>query len=393
MNAGDHRVSEPLTTAGRDVVVTGIGIVSSLGEGAATHVDAALRHAEPRIDPERFAPYVVHPAVPLDFEHQIPKKADLRQMEAWQKLGTYAAGAALADAGLAGNRAALADMHLIVACGGGERDYAVDGQILTGMVSAADPAVFLNERLMSDIRPTLFLAQLSNLLAGNIAIVHGVTGASRTFMGEERAGVDALRIARARIASGQNELFLVGGATNAERPDLLLVYAMAGLLWTAPFAPVAARGGAGGFIPGSLAAFLVLESRAHAEARGARAIARLGPVLSASGRRSPGSIAASLDGLARPLAPLTGDDSLIVSGATGLAEPTREELAALDRIAPNARRIIAGDLVGHGVEAQFPFAVALAAAMLDTGDRVAQHALATSVGHWRGEGLALVEKA
>ena len=76
-------------------------------------------------------------------------------------------------------------MHLIVAAGGGERDYAVDGQILTGLRKAADPGVFLNERLMGDLRPTLFLAQLSNLLAGNISIVHGVTGASRTFMGEE----------------------------------------------------------------------------------------------------------------------------------------------------------------------------------------------------------------
>ena len=44
---------------------------------------------------------------------------------------------------------------------------------------------------MGDLRPTLFLAQLSNLLAGNISIVHGVTGASRTFMGEESSGVDA----------------------------------------------------------------------------------------------------------------------------------------------------------------------------------------------------------
>jgi len=46
---------------------------------------------------------------------------------------------------------------------------------------------------MGGLRPTLFLAQLSNLLAGNISIVHGVTGSSRTFMGEEVAGVDAVR--------------------------------------------------------------------------------------------------------------------------------------------------------------------------------------------------------
>ena len=68
---------------------------------------------------------------------------------------------------------------------------------------------------MSDLRPTLFLAQLSNLLAGNISIVHGVTGSSRTFMGEEAAGVDAVRVAQARIASGQSDIALVGGAQTA----------------------------------------------------------------------------------------------------------------------------------------------------------------------------------
>ena len=109
---------------------------------------------------------------------------------------------------------------MIVAAGGGERDIAVDGEILTGMPKAANPDAFLNERLMSDLRPTLFLAQLSNLLAGNISIVHGVTGSSRTFMGEEAAGVDAVRIALARIAAGQSEIVLVGGAYNAERPDI-----------------------------------------------------------------------------------------------------------------------------------------------------------------------------
>ena len=77
---------------------------------------------------------------------------------------------------------------------------------------------------MSDLRPTLFLAQLSNLLAGNISIVHGVTGMSRTFMGEEAAGTDAVRIALSRIQSGQSDICLVGGAFNAERKDMLLLF-------------------------------------------------------------------------------------------------------------------------------------------------------------------------
>ena len=106
-------------------------------------------------------------------------------MEAWQRIGTYAAGLALNSAGVKGKTDILSHMDMIVAAGGGERDLAVDSTILSGLPHAKDPAAFLNERLMSDLRPTLFLAQLSNLLAGNISIVHGVTGSSRTFMGEE----------------------------------------------------------------------------------------------------------------------------------------------------------------------------------------------------------------
>ena len=103
---------------------------------------------------------------------------------------------------------------------------------------------------MSDLRPTLFLAQLSNLLAGNISIVHGVTGSSRTFMGEEGAGIDAVRIALSRINAGQSDIVLVGGAHNGERPDLLMLYEFGGFNLKDRFAPVWERGPKGGFALG-----------------------------------------------------------------------------------------------------------------------------------------------
>src|SRR5262245_34055991 len=210
----------------RPVLITGIGIVSCLGEGPDAHWQQLMQ--APRADVSRFAPYLVHPLPAIEFDKQIPKKGDQRQMEPWQRIGTYAAGLALDSAGAKGNAELLARTDLIVAAGGGERDYAVDGVILTGLRNAENPGAFLNERLMSDLRPTLFLAQLSNLLAGNISIVHGVTGSSRTFMGEEAAGMDALRIAAARIAGRQSEIVLVGGAQNAERADLILLYEAGG---------------------------------------------------------------------------------------------------------------------------------------------------------------------
>ena len=369
----------------RDVIITGIGIVTSLGEGIGDHV-AAFDGFTPHVDATTFAPYAVHPAVPVELDRQIPKKADQRQMEPWQRYGTYAAGAALEDAGVKGDAAILARMHLIVACGGGERDYAVDGQILTGLRDAAEPGVYLNERLMSDIRPTLFLAQLSNLLAGNISIVHGVIGGSRTFMGEEQAGVDAIRIAEARIRSGQNDIFLVGGATNAERADLILTYEMGGAIWRDPAVPVLARKG-GGFVPGSASVFLVLEAREHADARGARKIAKLSPILAERTRRNPGALAASLGDMLRQ----AGDASDVVSGNTGFGAAASEEAAAIASALPQAKALLSGDMIGHSVEAQFPFGVALAAGAIAAG-RLGPTAV-TSVGYLRGEGVAKVEAA
>src|SRR5258705_465900 len=171
-----------------------IGLATSLGEGLDTNWDA-LNARRINVDEKSFAPYVVHPFAPVNLDTQIPKKGDQRQMEAWQRIGTYAAGLALDSAGVKGNKEILARMDMIVAAGGGERDLAVDCSILTAESNGNAAPGFLNERLMNDLRPTLFLAQLSNLLAGNIAIVHGVTGSSRPLMGEEAARRDAAPIA------------------------------------------------------------------------------------------------------------------------------------------------------------------------------------------------------
>ena len=217
---------------------------------------------------------------PIAYDKHIPKKSDQRQMETWQRVGVYSAGMALADAGIAGNAEILDRTDMIVAAGGGERDIAVDTAIMAGLRKTNEPGAFLNERLMSDLRPTLFLAQLPNLLAGNISLVHGVVGSSRTFMGEEAAGVDAVRVAQARIAAGQSELTLVGGAYHGTRWDVLLAFELGGVVFSKKFAPVWDRGPAGGIAFGTMGAFLVLESREHALARGAKPRARISEVFS-----------------------------------------------------------------------------------------------------------------
>jgi 3-oxoacyl-[acyl-carrier-protein] synthase II len=367
-----------------DVVVTGIGMVSSLGEGPELHAMALRDKAPPVLDRTTFAPYTVHPMVALELEKQIPKKSDQRQMEPWQRLGVYAAGLALDSAGLKDNVETRSTLECIVAAGGGERDHGVDSQILTGLRSADDKGAFLNERLMGDLRPTLFLAQLSNLLAGNISIVHGVTGASRTFMGEEQAGVDAIRTAVARIAHGQRGSMLVGGAYNAERRDMLLLLELGGLLETGEIRPVLERTGPdSGIVFGSMAAFLHLETREGAVARGARIFAQITAVAAdQSHRKEPGQVAASLEAVVAKV----GTSTTLIATTSGAAASLAEERQAFAKAAPGADVKALGDLVGHGIEAMFPMGVALAAASIAAGD--AADVIVAGVGHHRGEGAA-----
>lgn len=391
----------------REVWITGIGILSCLGEGPDAHWQK-LSEGKPSADTATFAPYIVHPLPAMSFDAQIPKKGDQRQMEAWQRIGTYAAGLALDTAGVKGNQELLGQMDMIVAAGGGERDLAVDSAILTDLPKAANPDVFLNERLMNDLRPTLFLAQLSNLLAGNISIVHGVTGSSRTFLGEEGSGVDAVRIAFLRIKDGLSKIALVGGAHNGERKDMFLLYEFGHYNLKDKFAPVWDRGPKGGFALGSLGAFLVLEDSEHAKARGAKPLAKLSSVLSERSRRKPGELTGTLRGMWDKIkGGLKSGHAAIVSGATG-AEPAATEERAFFSDHPGVPVRATGTYIGHGVEPQFAMNIALAAIAVGHGglyppsdtsgvEKPMQGTLSqvvvTGVGHWRGEGMALVEAA
>ena len=387
----------------RETWITGLGIVSSLGEGPDAHWQA-LESGKVHIETAAYAPHIIHPLAPLNFDLQIPKKGDQRQMEPWQRIGTYAAGLALDAAGAKGNAELLGRMDMIVAAGGGERDLAADSAILSGLPKVSAQEHFLNERLMSDLRPTLFLAQLSNLLAGNISIVHGVTGSSRTFMGEEGAGADAVRIGFARIQSGQSDIVLVGGAQNSERKEMLLLYEFAGYNLSGAFEPVWARGAHPGFALGAMGAFLVLENSDHARARGASGIAKLAAVVTARSNRKPGDVTMTLGELWDKLSPAGA--GAVISGATGVDPATSEERAFLASHPEVAVRAT-GTHIGHGVEPQFAMNVALAAIALQHGRLFATHdpvgfersdrdvltnAVVTGVGHWRGEALALVER-
>jgi 3-oxoacyl-[acyl-carrier-protein] synthase II len=130
-------------------------------------------------------------------------------------------------------------------------------------------------------------------------------------------------------------------------------------------------------------------------------------VLSDRSKRQPGDVTASLSRLWDKLKDrVTTASAAVLSGATGAGPATAEEREFLKAHGGLAVRAT-GSYVGHGMEPTFPMNVALAAVALQhdnlfppadsTGlerpmSGKVDQVLVTSVGHWRGEGLALIER-
>ena len=215
-----------------------------------------------------------------------------------------------------------------------------------------------------------------------------------------------MRIAHARIAAGQSELTLVGGAYNGARWDVLLIFEQTGALLKGKFSPIGDRGAGGGMALGNMGAFLVLESRKHAQDRGARAHARIRAVHSDRAARQAGDIETTLrrqwEGIA---AEIDREHAAVISGASGLEPATSAEHSVLKEIGLPVRNT--GTYIGHGVEAQFMANLALACAAIEhgklypaagpadagAGPSDLSQVVVTAVANWRGEGLALIERA
>jgi 3-oxoacyl-[acyl-carrier-protein] synthase II len=358
------------------------------------------------VETEKFKPYPVHPLPEIDWSQQIPKRGDQRQMENWQRIGVFTAGLALDDAGFKEDLEACGTMDMIVAAGGGERDTNVDTLIVNEGLKRNDRELLLNEKLTTELRPTLFLAQLSNLLAGNISIVHKVTGSSRTFMGEEASGISAVETAFHRIKSGESSHALVGGAFSAERLDMILLIEAVNAHAIGDWHPVWSRKSqdGGGMIMGSLSAFLVLESRAHAEGRGAHIYATIDAVEGDRGQRDDGKFEARLERMLVPAKQAAGDATVVFSGTTAIPDLALREKAVLEAQLPGSAIRAYSGVSGHGLESQFPLGLAFAALAVANQAKVppfdtahekpmatgARKAVVTTVGHARGEGIAVL---
>ena len=185
-----------------------------------------------------------------------------------------------------------------------------------------------------------------------------------------------------------------------------MLYEFGGALLRGGYAPVWERGERGGLAVGSMGAFLVIESRAHAEKRDAKVLARLRAVTAGRSSRKQDPVAPALRKMWQDIAArIKPDQAAVLSGASGVEPATGREKAFLAEHADIPVRAT-GSFIGHALEPQFPMNVALAALALSHGtlfpprdasgferrmDGPLKQVIVTSVGYWRGEGLGLVE--
>jgi 3-oxoacyl-[acyl-carrier-protein] synthase II len=122
------------------------------------------------------------------------------------------------------------------------------------------------------------------------------------------------------------------------------------------------------------------------------------------GNRNAGNLEVRLERLLEPAAGLPAESTAIFSGSTGMHDLAARERAVLEHKLPGAALRGFGGVSGHALEAQFTLGLALAALAIDGKAKVppfdAAHeqpmsagtraAVVTTVGHQRGEGVAVL---
>jgi len=306
----------------------------------------------------------------LPIEKYIPKRADKRAMGQIMHAGCCAAGQALERSGLLGDEALLAETDMIVACRISERDIQTDNHVMDSM-TCLDDNNGLIAGLRDNLRPSLSLTQIANLMAANISMVHGVKGTSQTFVGNEASGVDAVDTALTRLRSGRVKRCLVGGVCRHEGQWTQLNLEAAGLLHPVEDADHNVWSGSG-VVPGSSAAFLVLETEESARARGVVTKVLLHDVSHRLGQVNDPEFVndaiAQFEGLGVDLKPEGGFSPMVlstVSGAPIVSPKEREFWSILDAEGAEVAMVCLADYFGFLLEATFPTALVAATACLE----------------------------
>lgn len=279
----------------RDVVITGLGVVSPIGIGRDAFWHSVCNQQSGVRVREQFREtdwcYRIAAEV-QDFDPRqfVKPRKNLKLMCREIQLAFAAAALAMEDARLQPDQCDPDRLGVVL---GSELFYCQPAELVAAYQKCLADGQFDYDRwgseAMGQIYPLWMLKHLPNMPACHIGIAFDARGPNNTIVSEECSSLNAVIEAARMIERGQADVMLTGGTggrcnltTMIYRTDLDLTRAVAD--------PAAAcrpfEASRGGMVVGEGAGVVVLESRAHARRRGAEVLAQVAGYAQGFGRGS-----------------------------------------------------------------------------------------------------------
>ncbi len=243
------------------VAITGLGALTPLGPDVAALEDGLLtgRSGVRLLDEPEFAELPARLAATVDLDGRL-ERVKARTLDRVQQVALVAAREAWADAG-------TPDVDP-------ERLAVVIGSGIGGALTILGQDQVLREKGPRRVSPHLVPMLMPNGPAATVGLEVGARGGVHCPVSACASGAEAIAVALELLRSGRADVVVTGGAEACVHPLPLAGFAQMRALSTRHDEPEAASRpydkGRDGFVLGEGAGVLVLETEAHAAARGAR---------------------------------------------------------------------------------------------------------------------------
>lgn len=252
--------------AKRRVVITGMGMLSPLGNDVVSSWDAVLQGRSgitgiDRFDTTGYSTRIGGAVRNLDLESYLSVK-DARKLDAFIHYGLIAAQQAVESSGLS-DFSELDKERVGVAIGSG----------IGGLEFIEKNIINMENSGPRKVSPFFVPASVINMISGNVAIRFGYQGPNIAIVTACTTGTHNIGYAARTIAYGDADVMLAGGSEMATTRSAIAAFSMARALSTRNDEPEKASRpwdkGRDGFVLSDGAGVMVLEDLEHAQRRGA----------------------------------------------------------------------------------------------------------------------------
>ena len=260
------------------VVITGMGAITPLGVDVETTWQRLLNgesgiKAISHFDASDYRSQIAGTVDGFDISEYMNAK-DARRYDVFVQYGVAAAAQALQQAGF------ISDLQTSPVTGvDPDRMGVIIGSGIGGITTIEENAVKLNNDSPRKISPFFVPSSIINMAAGQVAIRHGIKGLNLATATACTTATHAIGLAARLIAYGDADVIVAGGCEKASSQLGIGGFSAMQALSTRNDAPTKASrpfdNDRDGFVLGDGAGVLVLESLAHAKARGATILAEL----------------------------------------------------------------------------------------------------------------------